>query len=145
MLTETERNQILNEWNDTSVVLPALAMLPSNLRAQASATPSAVAVICGNEKLTYDQLNRRANRLAWQLVEQGVGPDVTVALLAERGIGLLTAILAVFKAGGAYIPLDPATPIHPVRPGDKGKQLSSGPCFDRVCDHALTGARRSFI
>jgi len=78
--------------------------------AQVRATPGKVAVEFNNESLTYDLLNRRANRLARLLIEQGVGPDVVVALFAERSIDLLTAILAVFKAGGAYLPLDPNYP-----------------------------------
>jgi amino acid adenylation domain-containing protein len=77
---------------------------------QAARTPGAVAVSSGDVRLTYQELNERANRLARSLVERGIGPDSIVALLAPRGVGLLTAILAVFKAGGAYLPLDPAHP-----------------------------------
>src|SRR5262249_25589607 len=68
--------------------------------------PDSVAIVCDSASVTYAALNRRANRLARILVREGVGPEVLVAFLADRGIDLLTAILAVFKAGGAYLPLD---------------------------------------
>ena len=69
-----------------------------------------MAVVFEGESLSYAELDVRANRLAHFLVEQGVGPDVVVGLLAERGVDLLAAMLAVFKAGGAYLPLDPHHP-----------------------------------
>src|SRR5581483_10943532 len=72
--------------------------------------PQAVAVACEEEELSYHDLNRKANQLAHQLREHGVGPDTLVALLAERGIPALVSILAIFKAGGGYLPLDPHHP-----------------------------------
>jgi amino acid adenylation domain-containing protein len=78
--------------------------------AQVGRTPDAVAVCAGDAAWSYAELDRRANQLAWALVDRGVGPDVVVALLAERGMEFLAAVLAIFKAGGAYLPLDPHQP-----------------------------------
>ncbi len=112
LLTAAERHQLLVEWNQTQTHDSFGRLAHQIFEAQAQRTPDAVAVRCDQERLTYRQLNRQANRLARHLVKAGVGPDVVVALLAERGITYLTTMLAVFKAGGAYVPLDPA---HPAR------------------------------
>jgi amino acid adenylation domain-containing protein len=78
-------------------------------------TPDKVAVICEGEQLSYQMLNACANRIAHQLREHGVGPESLVALLAERGIPFWVSVLAVFKAGGAYLPLDPQHPAARLR------------------------------
>jgi amino acid adenylation domain-containing protein len=110
LLTEQERQQLLVEWNATQRAYPLDQCLHQLFEAQVERTPQAVAVICEGEQLNYQELNAHANRLAHQLREHGVGPDKLVALLAERGIPFLISILAVFKAGGAYLPLDPHHP-----------------------------------
>ena len=110
LLTEQERRQLLVEWNATQTEYPLEQCLHQLFEAQVERTPEAVAVICEGEQLSYQELNAHANRLAHQLREHGVGPDRLVALLAERGIPFLISILAVFKAGGAYLPLDPRHP-----------------------------------
>jgi len=84
--------------------------LPRLFEAQVARTPGAVAVISGDDALTYDALNARANRLAHRLRTLGVGLDVLVGLCVERSAGMVAALLAVLKAGGAYVPLDPAYP-----------------------------------
>jgi len=78
--------------------------------AQAARRPEAVAAVFEGERVTYEELNRRANRLARQLRDRGVGPETRVAICLERSIGMIEAILAVLKAGGAYVPLDPSYP-----------------------------------
>ncbi|HEU0079803.1 MAG TPA: amino acid adenylation domain-containing protein, partial [Longimicrobiaceae bacterium] len=78
-------------------------------------TPGAVAVVFEHEALTYAELNARANRLAHHLIEQGVGPDVRVAICAERSPEMLVGLLGVLKAGGAYVPLDPSHPEQRLR------------------------------
>src|SRR6185369_11934601 len=83
--------------------------------AQAARTPDAIAVSCEGQSLTYQQLNQRSNQLARVLASQGIGPDVVVALLMDRGLDLMTTILAVFKAGGAYLPLDTRAPANRLR------------------------------
>ena len=78
--------------------------------AQVSRTPDAIALIVGNERLTYPELNRRANQLARHLQNLDVRPEVLVGICVERSIEMIVGILAILKAGGAYIPLDPAYP-----------------------------------
>ena len=77
---------------------------------QSERTPDACAVIFNDERITYAELNCRANRLAWKLVNLGVGPDVTVGIFTERSIAVIVGLLAVLKAGGACLPLDPEYP-----------------------------------
>ena len=77
---------------------------------QAARTPNVVALVCAGEALTYAELNARANRLAHLLVAKGVGPDVPVGVSVERSHEMVIAVLAVLKAGGAYIPMDPSYP-----------------------------------
>jgi amino acid adenylation domain-containing protein/non-ribosomal peptide synthase protein (TIGR01720 family) len=115
LLTETERRQLLVEWNNSKASHPLNRCAHELFEAQAERTPEAVAVSFRDQQLTYAELNRRANKLAQALMENGVGPDVLVALLAERSIEFLIAMLAVFKAGGAYVPLDPAHPTPRLR------------------------------
>ena len=78
--------------------------------AQAGLTPDAPALLFGEERLSYAELNALANRLAWRLREEGVGSDVLVGIALERGVPMVVALLAVLKAGGAYVPLDPQYP-----------------------------------
>ncbi|MFI9722809.1 amino acid adenylation domain-containing protein [Streptomyces sp. NPDC052396] len=82
---------------------------------QAAATPHATALISGETAMTYAELNERANRLAWLLRERGVGPETVVGLCLRRGPHMLIGLLAVVKAGGAYLPLDPGTPPERLR------------------------------
>lgn len=77
---------------------------------QAQLTPTAVALVCGAERVTYEELDDRANRVAHALRRHGVGPDVPVGVCTERSTDLVAAVLGVLKAGGAYVPLDPAHP-----------------------------------
>ncbi len=110
ILGAEERRQIVETWNASERAFPTDTAFAQLFEAQVERAPNATAVCAGAERLSYAALNRRANRLARVLREHGVGPNVVVALLAERGADLLTAILAVFKAGGAYLPLDPNHP-----------------------------------
>ncbi|MEV7996307.1 amino acid adenylation domain-containing protein, partial [Streptomyces sp. NPDC086077] len=88
--------------------------IPELFEAQVHRTPDAVAVVCNGEELSYREVNVRANRLAQLLVKRGVGPEVPVALLLERSPELVIAVLAVLKAGGVYVPVDPASPAERV-------------------------------
>ncbi|QUJ68780.1 amino acid adenylation domain-containing protein [Photobacterium sp. GJ3] len=108
LLTEDDRRQILTDWNQTGQPAVDLACMHHRFEAQAALTPDAIAIEYGDEQLTYQALNRHANRLAHRLIEQGVGPDRFVALCTERSLNTVVAILAILKAGGAYVPLDPA-------------------------------------
>ncbi|HKV12758.1 MAG TPA: amino acid adenylation domain-containing protein [Thermoanaerobaculia bacterium] len=110
LLAPAERHQLLTEWNDTGVLPAGPATLPALFAAQAARSPRAVAVVCGEESLTYAELDRRAGRLAQRLRAMGVGPEVRVGLCAERSLEMVVGLLGVLKAGGAYVPLDPAYP-----------------------------------
>ncbi|HET7463267.1 MAG TPA: amino acid adenylation domain-containing protein, partial [Longimicrobium sp.] len=110
LLGPAERRRVLEGWNRPAAPLPAPACLHALFQAQAARTPHAVAAVHENERLTYAELNTRANRLAHHLRALGVGPERRVALCLPRGVGLVAAVLAVLKAGGAYVPLDPAYP-----------------------------------
>ncbi|HLM66101.1 MAG TPA: amino acid adenylation domain-containing protein, partial [Longimicrobium sp.] len=97
-------------WNDGAAGDAAATCVHTLVHAQALRTPDAIAVSCGGARLTYAQLDARANQLARVLRRHGVGPDVLVGVFMERAPELLVAMLAVLKAGGAYVPLDPAYP-----------------------------------
>ncbi|MGW7578749.1 amino acid adenylation domain-containing protein, partial [Streptomyces sp. NPDC054765] len=97
------------EWNDTAREVPATS-LRELFEAQAALTPDADAVICGTERLSYAELNSRANRLARRLLSQGVGPEDYVAVALPRTVELPVALLAVVKTGAAYLPVDPGHP-----------------------------------
>jgi amino acid adenylation domain-containing protein len=113
LLAPAERQQMLAEWNDTGAAPPDAAddrCLHELFAAQAAATPEAVAVVCGAQRLTYGELEARANRLAGHLRSLGAGPETPVGVCLERGPELLPALLGILKAGAAYVPLDPAYP-----------------------------------
>ena len=110
LLTEDERQQMLVGWNQTATPYPRRRCIHELFEAQAARTPERVALIFGEERVSYGELNRRANRLARYLRAAGVAPEVTVGVFAERSVEMVVGLLAVLKAGGAYLPLDPASP-----------------------------------
>jgi amino acid adenylation domain-containing protein len=109
LLTEAEKAQLL-EWNDTQTEYPLLQCIHELFEEQVERTPDAVAVVFENQKLTYRQLNERANQLAHHLQKLGVGPEVVVGICLERSLEMVIGLLGILKAGGAYLPLDPAYP-----------------------------------
>ncbi|MFG2914397.1 non-ribosomal peptide synthase/polyketide synthase [Kitasatospora sp. NPDC048298] len=109
VLAEEERERILTGWNDTAGELPDTT-LPALFEAQAARTPEATALVVEGVELSYAELNARANRLAHLLVEQGAGPERTVALVLERSTDMVVSLLAVLKSGAAYLPIDPEYP-----------------------------------
>uniref|UniRef100_UPI001EE49F73 non-ribosomal peptide synthetase n=1 Tax=Streptomyces sp. TR1341 TaxID=2601266 RepID=UPI001EE49F73 len=109
ILTPGERERVLYTWNDTAREQPASA-LPDLFHAQVARTPDAVAVNLGDEHLTYAELDARSNRLAHLLIGRGAGPEQFVALALPRSTEMIVALLAVLKAGAAYVPLDPTSP-----------------------------------
>ncbi len=104
------RRRVLEQWNDTAIDVRADACIHQLFEEQVDRTPDVQAFVFEGESITYRELDDRANRLAWYLVEQGVGPDSLVGVHVNRSIELMVAVLAVQKAGGAYVPLDPAYP-----------------------------------
>ncbi len=112
LLTEPEQHRIIREWNATDMLFDRHACFPQLFEAQVSRTPGAIAVRFEDTELSYAELNRRANRLAHHLRDCNVGPDVVVGIFLERSVDLLISLLAVMKAGGAYLPLVPGLPLR---------------------------------
>ncbi|MCP4656487.1 MAG: amino acid adenylation domain-containing protein, partial [bacterium] len=110
LLTEAERHALLLEWSHTPYGDLAAGCVHQLFEAQAGKRPDAVAVVSAAGRLSYAELNARANRLAAHLRSLGVGPEVVVGLFLERSLEALVGILGVLKAGGAYLPLDPGYP-----------------------------------
>ena len=110
ILTEPERRLLLDEWNQTEREFPPPECVHQFFEIQAERSPCAIALVCGDEQLSYRELNRRADELAHNLRDRGVGPESLVAIMMNRGIDMVVGVLAIVKAGGAYVPLDPAYP-----------------------------------
>ena len=110
IISDTERHHLLIELNDNDVTLPADATLASLCALQSERTPHAIAVTCGTKSITYAQLHAKAEKLAGHLRAAGLGPDIIAAVALPRDIDLIVALLAIHKAGGAYLPLDLALP-----------------------------------
>src|SRR5436305_7630768 len=97
-------------WNTTQQDYPCNVCVPQLVALQAVATPEAVALVAGYQRLSYRELNQRANQLAHYLQTLDVGPNVLVGLCIERSLDLVVGLLGILKAGGAYVPLDPTYP-----------------------------------
>jgi amino acid adenylation domain-containing protein len=110
LLTEPERRRLLFEWNDTAAEYPDDQCLHQLFEARAERDPDAPAIVFGGERLSYRELNERANRLAHRLRRIGVGPDNLVGIAAERSLEMIVGLLGILKAGGAFVPLDPSYP-----------------------------------
>jgi amino acid adenylation domain-containing protein len=110
MLGEGEREQLLVEWNHTQSAYPKDRTWMQLFEEQVARTPQATALVFGQQRLSYQQLNQHVNQLAHHLRGLGAGPESLVAICAERSIEMVVAILAVLKAGGAYLPMDPLYP-----------------------------------
>ncbi|MBB4639458.1 amino acid adenylation domain-containing protein, partial [Longimicrobium terrae] len=110
ILPAAERARVVEAWNATDAAFPADLCIHQLFEAQAARTPDAAAVSHDAERVTYAELNARANRLAHHLRRRGVGPEVRAALCMERGVEMVVSMLAILKAGGAWVPLDPAHP-----------------------------------
>ena len=110
LLSGAARHQLLIEWNRTESPYPKDKCIHQLFEAQAEQIPDAVAVVFEDQRLTYQELNRRANQLAHHLQNLGVGPEVLVGICVEHSLEMMIGILGIWKAGGAYLPLDPAYP-----------------------------------
>ncbi|MFF4214961.1 amino acid adenylation domain-containing protein [Streptomyces nondiastaticus] len=112
LLSPQENSRILTQWNDTARPLPDDRLLHEVFEEHARRTPAATALVDAHGPVTFHELNSRANRLAWLLIGQGVGPDQHVATLLPRTSEHVVAQLAVLKAGGCHVPLDPEDPVE---------------------------------
>jgi len=112
VLTEKERHQLLDEWNDTATPFAENTRIHEFFEEQAARNPEAVAVVFCDQQWTYRELNAKAEALARRLESAGVGPGAFVAICLNRSLELMATLLAVFKAGGAYLPLDPSYPVE---------------------------------
>jgi amino acid adenylation domain-containing protein len=114
VLGDEQREWLLRNGTGEEFEVPDV-VLPQLFEAQTARTPGAVALVDGRTELTYRELNDRANRLAWWLVERGAGPGGLVAVVLPRSAECVVAVLAVLKSGAAYLPIDPAYPAERVR------------------------------
>ena len=110
VLPASERHQLLYEWNDTKVDYSAHENLCELFEAQVRKNPNVVSVVFGDASLSYAELDKRANQLAHHLKRLGIGPEMLVGVCLERSLDMVVAVLAILKAGAAYVPLDPAFP-----------------------------------
>jgi len=110
LLQESERQQLIVDWNNTQADFPSDQCIHHLFEAQAKRTPDAVAVVFEDSELTYRELNERSNQLAHYLVSQGVVPDQLVGICVERSLAMMVGLLGILKACGAYVLLDSAYP-----------------------------------
>ncbi|WP_369981521.1 amino acid adenylation domain-containing protein [Xanthomonas bundabergensis] len=110
LLSADERAQVLHGFNATSMDYPQDTPIHALFQAQAAQQPQAIALECGDQRLSYGALNARANQLAHRLIALGVRPDDRVAICMPRSVDMVVGLLGILKAGGAYVPLDPAYP-----------------------------------
>jgi amino acid adenylation domain-containing protein len=112
LLSDRERAQITFEWNETRRPYPNERYIHELFRERAERTSEQIALICNGQSVSYGELNRRANQVGHYLQRLGVGADVMVGLCLERSVEMVIALLGTLKAGGAYLPLDPASPLE---------------------------------
>ena len=110
LLTESEQKQILIDWNNTQTDFERRGNVVKLFEHQASSTPSATAISCQHQQLTYAELNARANQLAKHLRSSGVGPETVVGICLDRSLEMVVGLLGILKASAAYLPLDPELP-----------------------------------
>ncbi len=124
LLTESETNQLLIEWNNTQVDYTEYKCIHQLFEEQVKRTPDAVAVVYSGQQLTYNELNCRANQLAHYLRKLGVKADTLVGISLERSLEMIVGLLGILKAGGAYLPLDPDYPSERLQFAIADAQLS---------------------
>ncbi|NJL35424.1 MAG: AMP-binding protein [Leptolyngbyaceae cyanobacterium SM1_4_3] len=141
-LISAVEQQELTRWNQTETEYPQHSCLHHLIEAQVNQTPDAIAVVFGDQHLTYQELNARANQLAHYLHEMGVGPETLVGICVERSLDMVIGLLAILKAGGAYVPLDPAYPSERLSVIVEDAQISvlltQTPEMQRLPNHSAT-------
>lgn len=136
IVTATEKNTILYEYNQADIDYPKDICVHQIFEKQAEKFPESIAVVCGDEKITYKALNNRANMFAQELRHRGVGKETIVAVALEKSINTIIATLGVLKAGGAYLPIDPTFPLERIEfmlsDSKTGYLVSTADFFDKV-------------
>ncbi|MBE9125474.1 amino acid adenylation domain-containing protein [Coleofasciculus sp. LEGE 07092] len=112
LLSDAERHKLLVEWNASQTEYPVDQCIHQLFEQQVDRTPDAIAVMFKDQKLTYRELNTKANQLAHNLQQLGVKPEVLVGICVERSLEMIVGLLGILKAGGAYVPLDPVYPME---------------------------------
>jgi amino acid adenylation domain-containing protein/non-ribosomal peptide synthase protein (TIGR01720 family) len=144
VLTESERGQILLDWNATAVPYPRTDTLSNRIAYWAATTPDATALVTVDRRvITFDELNTATNRLAHRLRRHGVGPETLVGVCLGHSVELVVAMLAVLRAGGAYVPLDPEHPLD--RRGYMLADSRATVLIGRTGDGAPTGFAGTFL
>ena len=115
ILPESERNQLLYEFNDTYADYPRDKTIHELFEEQVLRTPDNIALVFGEESMTYSELNAKSNQLAHMLRSKGVKPDCIVGIMVERSFEMIIGIMGILKAGGAYLPIDPEYPEERIR------------------------------
>ncbi len=110
LLTESETQQIVKKWNQTSVIFHDVQTIHQFFERQVELTPESDAIVFNDSRMSYRQLNERANALANRLISSGTKPESLVGLFADRSLETMVALLGILKAGAAYVPLDPSYP-----------------------------------
>lgn len=110
LLTEAERGRVVDLWNDKARPFPDQATLMELFEQQVQARPNQIACEFGDQRISYERLNSKANQLARVLISQGVKPNNPVALCFDRSLAMVEGMLAILKAGGTYVPIDPSYP-----------------------------------
>src|ERR1700682_2700481 len=110
LMSEAARHLILSDWNTTRAEYPRKRCIHQLFEDQVKRTPDVVAVVFGSDRVTYAELNARANQLAHYLLRLGVAPETRVAICVDRSIEMIVGLLGILKAGGVYVPLEPTHP-----------------------------------
>lgn len=110
-----EKNKLLIDWNNTTERFTDDLTLAKLFELQVEKTPESIAVIFGEKKLTYTELNQKANQIGNYLKDIGVGPEMIVGICLERSLEMIVGILGILKAGGAYLPIDPDLPVERIQ------------------------------
>jgi amino acid adenylation domain-containing protein/non-ribosomal peptide synthase protein (TIGR01720 family) len=145
MLTDSTRHRLLYEFNETEQDYSDASFVHLKMEEHAKANPDAVAAVSDEASLSFRELNEKANQLAHYLIALGVGPDVLVGICLERSLSMLVGIVAVLKAGGAYLPLDPAYPGERLRFMIDNAQLSAVITERRLVDRLSTDGTKPVL
>ncbi|SDY36076.1 amino acid adenylation domain-containing protein [Myxococcus xanthus] len=141
LLPPADRDTLLGAWNATLREVAWEGCLHERFEDRAALSPDSLAVLDDEHSLTYAELNRRANQLAWALRTRGVGPEVRVGLCMERSVDMVVGVLAILKAGGAYVPMDPAYPAqrlaYMVSDSNVGCVLTQQRVADKLAGHKV--------